>query len=40
MDQKIGSFECESCGTIFDNEEEFLEHEKYSKYRRKTCCWQ
>lgn len=36
----IKSFECKSCGIVFQSKEDFIQHEKYARYRRESCCWQ
>ena len=34
------SYTCEKCDTVFDSEQELLQHEIYARYRRPGCCWQ
>ena len=31
---------CEECSTLFNSQEELIQHENYAKYRRPGYCWQ
>jgi len=34
------SYTCEKCDTVFDSEQELIQHEIYARYRRPGYCWQ
>lgn len=34
------TYRCEECDTTFNNENDFLEHKNYAKFRREGSCWQ
>jgi hypothetical protein len=36
----ITSYRCEECDTIFNSQEELIQHEIYARYRRPGYCWQ
>jgi hypothetical protein len=36
----VASYICEECYTMFNSQEELIQHENYAKYRRPGYCWQ
>lgn len=40
MTSSNNTYRCEECDTTFDNENDFLEHKNYAKFRREGTCWQ
>jgi hypothetical protein len=36
----VASYRCEECDTVFDSQQELIQHEIYTRYRRPGICWQ
>ena len=34
------TYTCEECDMTFNNENDFVEHKNYAKFRREGSCWQ
>jgi uncharacterized C2H2 Zn-finger protein len=36
----VASYRCEECDTVFDSQQEIVQHGNYARYRRPGICWQ
>jgi hypothetical protein len=36
----VTSYRCGECDTVFDSQQELIQHEIYARYRRPGICWQ